>query len=183
MALTKEDYDALKATVVNQDARLSTVKWKTATAASLLHPDQELEASKPLLLMGWPNGISEQDRDKEIRGMARYYGVEEKMQGTTTLKNREGLGHFTIVHMWDKDARNTFLHHVKNDPHKLKGSTIVGRPQIPRYRRERDAPMKCAMKALATIYGGNPKFRPTWELQTKKTEFLEQQCKSDVIVA
>ena len=48
------------------------------------------------------------------------------MQGTTTLKNRQGLGHFTIVHMWDKGARNTFLHHVKNDPHKLKGSTIVG---------------------------------------------------------
>ena len=105
--------------------------------------------------------MSEQDRDREIRGMARYYGVEEKMQGTTTLKNRQGLGPFTVVHMWDKDARN----HVKNDPHKLKDSTIVGRPQIPRYRREQDAPMKCSMKALATIYGGNPKLRPTWELQ------------------
>ena len=50
--------------------------------------------------------MSEQDRDKEIRGMARHYGVEEKMQSTTTLKNRQGLGHFTIVHMWDKDAQH-----------------------------------------------------------------------------
>ncbi|CAE7228886.1 Klhl22 [Symbiodinium sp. CCMP2592] len=140
LALTKADYDTLKATVLKQ-------------------------ASKQLLLMGWPTGMSEQDRDKEIRGMAQYYGVADKLQGTTTLKNKQGLGHFTIVHMWDKDARNTFLHNVKNDPHKIKGNTIVGRPQIPRYRREQDAPMKCAMKALATIYGGNPKFRPTWELQ------------------
>ena len=165
VALTKADYDTLKATVLKQDARLNTVEWKSAKTASLLHRDQELEASKQLLLMGWPTGMSEQDRDREIRSMAQYYGVVDKLQGTTTLKNKQGLGHFTIVHMWDKDARNTFLHQVKNDPHKLKGSTIVGRPQIPRYRREQDAPMKCAMKALATIYGGNPKFRPTWELQ------------------
>ena len=109
--------------------------------------------------------MSEQDRDKEIRGMAQCYGVADKLQGTTTLKNKQGLGHFTILHMWDKHARSTFLRNVKNDPHKIKGNTIAGRPQIPRYRREQDAPMKCAMKALATIYGGNPKFRPTWELQ------------------
>ena len=48
--------------------------------------------------MGWPTGMSEQDRDREIRGMAQYYGVVDKLQGTTTLKNKQGLGHFTIVH-------------------------------------------------------------------------------------
>ena len=165
VAFTKADYDTLKATVLKQDARLNTVEWKSAKTASLLRRDQELEASKQLLLMGWPTGMSEQDRDKEIRGMAQCYGVADKLQGTTTLKNKQGLGHFTILHMWDKHARSTFLRNVKNDPHKIKGNTIAGRPQIPRYRREQDAPMKCAMKALATIYGGNPKFRPTWELQ------------------
>ena len=83
---------------MKHDARLNTVEWKSAKTASLLHRDQELEASNQLLLMGWPTGMSEQDRDREIRGMAQYYGVVDKLQGTTTLKNKQGLGHFTIVH-------------------------------------------------------------------------------------
>ena len=97
--------------------------------------------------------------------MANYYGLMSKYQGSTTLKTKNGLAHFTIVDMWDKEARNEFLQHIKRDPHQIQGNTIVGRPQIPRYRREQDAPMKCAMKTLATMIGDNPKFSPTWEIQ------------------
>ena len=163
--VSKDSFEALQAAVHKNEARLNSVEWNTVRTASLLHRDQELEASKQLLLMGFPSSMTDRDREKEIRNMASYYRVADKLQGTTTHKTKQGLAHFTIVEMWDKEARNAFLHHVKADPHKVNGSTILGRPQIPRYRREQDAPMKCAMKSLATIMGDNPRFRPTWELQ------------------
>ena len=136
----------------------------TTQTTSLVHRDQELQASKQLLLMGWPK-TDEKEREKETKRMASYYGLMNKYQGSTTLKKKNGLAHFTIVDMWDKEARNEFLQQIKRDPHQVQGNPIVGRPQIPCYRREQDAPMKCAMKTLATMVGDNPKFSPTWEIQ------------------
>ena len=115
--------------------------------------------------MEWPK-IDEKERKKEIKWMANYYGFINKYQGSTTLNTKNGLAPFTIVDMWDKEARNEFFQHIKRDPpHQIQGNTIVDRPQIPRYRREQDTPMKCTMKTLANIIGNNPKFSPTWEIQ------------------
>ena len=162
--LEAQTFKALQEQVHENTARLNSVDWVATQTASLVHRDQELQASKQLLLMGWPK-IDEKEREKEIKWMANYYGLMNKYQGSTTLKTKNGLAHFTIVDMWDKEARNEFLQHIKRDPHQVQGNTIVGRPQIPRYRREQDAPMKCAMKTLANIIGDNPKFSPTWEIQ------------------
>ena len=162
--LEAQTFKALQEQVHENTARLNSVDWVATQTASLVHRDQELQASKQLLLMGWPK-IDEKEREKEIKRMANYYGLMNKYQGSTTLKTKNGLAHFTIVDMWDKEARNEFLQHIKRDPHQVQGNTIVGRPQIPRYRREQDAPMKCAMKTLANIIGDNPKFSPTWEIQ------------------
>lgn len=82
------------------------------------------------------------------------------------MKTKNGLAHFTMVDMWDKETRNEFLQHVKRNPRQVQGSTIAGRPQIPRYHCEQDAPMKCVMKTLANILGNNSKFSPAWEIQT-----------------
>lgn len=164
MVLEAQTFKALQEQVQENTARLNSVDWMTTQTTSLVHRDQELQASKQLLLMGWPK-IDEKEREKEIKRMASYYGLMHKYQGSTTLKTKNGLAHFTIVDMWDKEARNEFLQHIKRDPHQVQGNTIVGRPQIPRYRREQDAPMKCAMKTLATMIGDNPKFSPTWEIQ------------------
>ena len=155
----------LQNTVNRMSAQLNSVDWMTASTTSLVHRDQELAASKQLLIMGWPAHMTEKDRDHEIKSMAHYYGVAAKLQGTTTLKTKQGISHFTIAEMWDKDSRNHFLQQMKADPHKIQDSTILGRPQIPRYRREQDAPLKCGMKSLAIVLTGNPKFRPSWELQ------------------
>ena len=162
--LEAQTFKALQEQVHENTARLNSVDWVATQTASLVHRDQELQASKQFLLMGWPK-IDEKEREKEIKRMANYYGLMNKYQGSTTLKTKNGLAHFTIVDMWDKEARNEFLQHIKRDPHQAQGNTIVGRPQIPRYRREQDAPMKCAMKTLANIIGDNPKFSPTWEIQ------------------
>ena len=105
-------------------------------------------------------------RGEKIKRMANDYGFMSKHQGSTTVKTKSGLAHFTIVYMWDKETRNEFLHHVKQDPHQVQRSTIAGRPQIPRYRREQDAPMKCVMRTRANILGDNSKFSPAWEIQT-----------------
>ena len=164
LMLEAHTFKALQDQVQANTARLNSVDWVAHRTESLLHRDQELQASKQLLLMGWPN-IDEKEREKEIKRMANYYGLAHKYQGSTTLKTKNGLAHFTIVDMWDKEARNEFLQKVKHDPHQVQGNNIVGRPQIPRYRREQDAPMKCAMKTLATLIGNNPKFSPTWEIQ------------------
>ena len=164
LMLEAHTFKALQDQVQANTARLNSVDWVAHRTESLLHRDQELRASKQLLLMGWPN-IDEKEREKEIKRMASYYGLAYKYQGSTTFKTKNGLARFTIVDMWDKEARNEILQKVKHDPHQVQGNNIVGRPQIPRSRREQDAPMKCAMKTLATLIGNNPKFSPTWEIQ------------------
>ena len=67
----------------------------TASTTSLVHCDQELAASRQLLIMGWPAHMTEKDPDHEIKSMARYYAV--KLQPSTTLKTKQGISHFTIA--------------------------------------------------------------------------------------
>ena len=111
-------------------AQLNSVDWMTASTTSLLHREQELAASKQLLVMGWPTRMSEKDREHETKGMAHYYGV-----ATATLKTKQGASHFTMAEMWGKESRNHFLH-IKADAHTLKRSVEPrylqrGRDQIP----------------------------------------------------
>ena len=87
----------LQNTVNHMSAQLNSVDWMTASTTSLIHCDQELAASKQLLVMGWPAHMTKKDRDHEIKSMARYYGVAAKLQRTTTLKTR----HLTLHHWRD----------------------------------------------------------------------------------
>ena len=95
MVLEAQTFKALQEQVQENTARLNSVDWMTTQTTSL-------QASKQLILMGWPK-IDDKEREKEIKRMANY-GLMSKYQGSTTLKTKNGLAHFTIVDMWDKES-------------------------------------------------------------------------------
>ena len=66
-AIPTEQLQATQRTIAEHSAKLNTTMWKADTTASLLHRDQELQASKQLLLQGWPATMTERDRDAGLR--------------------------------------------------------------------------------------------------------------------
>ena len=87
--LEAQTFKALQEQVHENTARLNSVDWVATQTVSLVHRDQELQASKQFLLMGWPK-IDEKEREKEIKRMANYYG-HEQVPGKYHFEDQERL--------------------------------------------------------------------------------------------
>ena len=92
MVLEAQTFKALQEQVQENTARLNSVDWMTTQTTSLLHRDQELQASKQLLLMGWPK-IDDKEREREgDQANGQLLRTHEQVPGEHHTKNKERPG-------------------------------------------------------------------------------------------
>ena len=63
-----------------------------------------------------------------------------------------------------QEARNDFLELVKKDALTCHGQIAIARAQIPKYQRETDQPLRCAISVYSQVIGKQQRYKPTWEM-------------------
>ncbi|CAE7460901.1 unnamed protein product, partial [Symbiodinium microadriaticum] len=164
-AQIQQQITALKNIVEQHQGRLNTVDQRSAHTRDQMQKAQQLEASKQAIVSSWSDSAGPQERMKAIEDMvAKHDSLRGKYTSTTTLRTKSGWSHFSIVEFFTKDARNDFLELVKKDALICQGQIAIARAQIPKYQRETDQPLRCAISVYSQVIGKQQRYKPTWEM-------------------
>ena len=107
---------------------------------------------------------SQQSSRRSTQQTLSKHGMLNRHASTTTLKTKQGIAPISIVEFFSKDARNEFLDMLRKDMLVCHGQIAVGRAQIPKYQREADQPLRCAIAVFSQCDGTRARYKPTWEL-------------------
>ena len=159
-----KDIADIKAKLDTQHGRLNEIDQRSALTNSQLQKDQQLQASKQAIVTSWADSATATDRSKAVEDLLSKHGMLNRYASTTTLKTKQGIAPISIVEFFSKDARNEFLDMLRKDMLVCHGQIAVGRAQIPKYQREADQPLRCAIAVFSQCDGTRARYKPTWEL-------------------
>ena len=161
----RKDLEDLKNLVHMQGGRINTLDQRSAHTRDQVQKQQQLEASKQAIVTSWPDTAGPPDRIQAVEQMVdKHASLKGKYASTTTLRTKTGWSQFSIVDFFTKESRNDFLDLVRRDALTCFGQIQVARAQIPKYQREADQPLRCAIAVFAQITGKQQRFKPTWEM-------------------
>ena len=161
----QQEHAAIKHMLEKQEGRLNTVDQRSAQTRDQMQKAQQLEASKQAIISSWPDSAGPQDRMRAIEDLVvKHDTLRGRYASCTTLRTKAGWSHFTIVEFFTKEARNDFLELVKKDALVCHGQIAVGRAQIPKYQRENDQPLRCAISVYSQVIDKQQRYKPTWEM-------------------
>ena len=161
----QQELAAIKHILEKQEGRLNTVDQRSAQTRDQMQKAQQLEASKQAIISSWPDSAGPQDRMRAIEDLVvKHDTLRGRYASCTTLRTKAGWSHFTIVEFFTKEARNDFLELVKKDALVCHGQIAVGRAQIPKYQRENDQPLRCAISVYSQVINKQQRYKPTWEM-------------------
>ena len=164
-AKLQQQITALQNIVEQHQGRINTVDQRSAHTRDQMQKAQQLEASKQAIVSSWSDSAGPQERMKAIEDMvAKQDSLRGKYASTTTLRTKSGWSHFSIVEFCTKEARNDFLELVKKDALTCHGQIAIARAQIPKYQRETDQPLRCAISVYSQVIGKQQRYKPTWEM-------------------
>ena len=163
----RKDLLALQALVHTQGGRLNTIDQRSAHTKDQVQKQQQLEASKQAIVSSWPDSAGPADRTQAVEQLVnRHDNLKGKYASTTTLRTKQGWSQFSIVEFFTKEARNEFVELVRKDALICHGQIAVGRAQIPKYQREADQPLRCAIAVFSQLTGKQQRYKPTWEMSS-----------------
>ena len=163
----RKDLLALQALVHTQGGRLNTIDQRSAHTKDQVQKQQQLEASKQAIISSWPDSAGPADRTQAVEQLVnRHDNLKGKYASTTTLRTKQGWSQFSIVEFFTKEARNEFVELVRKDALICHGQIAVGRAQIPKYQREADQPLRCAIAVFSQLTGKQQRYKPTWEMSS-----------------
>ena len=164
-AQLRKDLEALQALVHPQGGRINTIDQRSPYTKDQIQKQQQLEASKQAIVSSWADSASPADRTQAVEQLVhRHDTLRGKYASTTTLRTKQGWSQFSIVEFFTKEARNEFVELLKKDALICHGQIAVGRAQIPKYQREADQPLRCAIAVYSQLTGRQQRYKPTWEM-------------------
>ena len=160
-----KELQELKSIADKHGGRINALDQRSAHTRDQVQKQQQLEASKQAIVSSWPNTAGPPDRMQAVEQLVnKHDSLKGKYASTTTLRTKTGWSQFSIVEFFTKESRNDFLDLVCRDALTCFGQIQVARAQIPKYQREADQPLRCALAVFAQITGKQQRFKPTWEI-------------------
>eukprot|EP00969_Alexandrium_andersonii_P370082 15476505-Alexandrium_andersonii.AAC.1 len=145
--------------------RRAEVALASALWCSESHKTSEnRQAAREAVTTDWPRAMGAWDRRESIKNYVNSIGWGSEYSHSEPAGSEENARSMIAIFK-SKFARDGFLTSVRTHGFAAWGIQVMARPQVPRYLRESQQLLRCAMRAYSNTLGARVQLRPEWDLQ------------------